>query len=89
LAKPNKGTGIFLSSKMRQPILEKNTSTPLGQALADERLEEIAADVGQAEVAALKSIGQLGVFDTELMQEGGVEVVDVYRVFLDAPADLV
>ena len=36
--------------------------------------------VGQAEIAALEAVGQLGVVEAEQVQDGGVEVVDVDSV---------
>ena len=34
--------------------------------------------VGEAEVAALVAVGKLGVVDAQLVQESGVEVMDVH-----------
>ena len=48
-----------------------------------------AADVGEAEVAAIKAVGDLEVVEAEEVEEGGVEVVDVDGVSGDAPADFV
>ena len=41
---------------------------------------EFAMHVGQAEVAALETIGQLRVVEAEQVQDGGVEVADVDSV---------
>ena len=85
----------FCWRSCRQTSLSDDSSrtfanqTALGQALTDEGLDQVAADIGQSEVASLESIGQLGVLDAELVEQGGVKVVDVYRVFVDAPADFV
>ena len=49
----------------------------------------LPADVGQAEVAALKAVRQLQVVQAEQVQDRGVQVVDVDRVFHRRPADLV
>ena len=40
-------------------------------------LHHFAADVGQAEVAALEAEGEPGVIDAQEVQDGGLEVVDV------------
>src|SRR5690348_5911288 len=47
------------------------------------------AHVGQAEVAALETIGQLQVIQAEQVQDGGMEIVDVDLVLDGVPADLV
>ncbi len=38
----------------------------------------MAVDVGEAVLAALEFVGELGMIDTELVEKGGVEVVDVH-----------
>ena len=37
----------------------------------------MAVDVGETVLAALEFVGELGVVDPELVEEGGVEVMDV------------
>ena len=51
-------------------------------------LYNLAGDVGKAEVAALVAVRELEVIETEKMQQRGVEIVDVDRVFFDIPADV-
>ena len=46
-------------------------------------------NVGKSEIASLESIGKFLVIESEQMQDRGVQVVNVDRVFLDTPADLV
>jgi len=43
----------------------------------------VAVDVGEAEITSLELVGELFVVDPELVENGGVEVVDVNRVFRD------
>jgi hypothetical protein len=38
---------------------------------------DISVHVGEAEVAALGSVGELGVIEAQRVEDGGVEVVDV------------
>ena len=46
-------------------------------------------DVGEAEVASLEPVGQLGVIDAQAMEQGGVEIVNVHRVVDDVVAVVV
>ena len=46
-------------------------------------------DVGQTEIAALESPCELFVVKTELLQQGGVQVVDVNGIFYDAEAEFI
>ena len=43
-------------------------------------VDEVAVDVGEAEVSALVFVGELFVLDAEEVEGGGVEVVDVEGV---------
>src|SRR5262245_31686969 len=52
-------------------------------------LDDLAGDVGEAEVAALETIRQLQVIEAEQLQDGRVQVVDVDRLLDDVPANLV
>ena len=45
--------------------------------------------VGEAEVAALEAVGELGVVEAEQVQDGGVEVVDVDLVLDGVEAEFV
>ena len=52
-------------------------------------MDHVAADVGQAEVAALELVGQPLVVDAEQVQHRGVQVVDVDDVLDGVVAELV
>ena len=56
-----------------------------GQDFAD----DVAVDVGQAEVAALEAVGQLGVVEAQQVQDRGLQVVDVDAVLDGVEAELV
>jgi len=47
-------------------------------------LDHLAVDVGQAEIASLEAVGELGVVETQQVHERSVQVVDVDLV-LDHP----
>ena len=55
----------------------------LGQALGQETFDDVAVDVGQAVVAALKLERQFLVIDSETVQHRRVQVVNMHRVFND------
>ena len=57
--------------------------------LGNKTFDHIAEDVRETEVAAIVAVGQFFVIETELMQNGGVEVVDVDFVFHHVVAKLV
>ena len=40
-------------------------------------VDHFAVDVGEAHVAAPETVGQAAVIEAELMEEGGVEIVDL------------
>src|SRR6266542_4234018 len=61
-------------------------STP---TLRQDRLDDVPAHVGQAEVAALEAVDQLRVVDAEQIEHRGVQVVDVDRVLDRGVAELV
>ena len=48
--------------------------------LHQQLLHHLARDVGQAEVAALKTVGQFLVIEAQQMQHGRVEIVDMHLV---------
>src|SRR5436309_10764225 len=52
-------------------------------------LHHLPRDVGEAKIAALEAVGELGVVYAELLEEGGLEVVDVDRVLGDVVAEVV
>ena len=49
----------------------------------------MARDVGQAEVAALETVGEPGVVEAEEVEDRGVEVVDVDLVLDAGEAEVV
>lgn len=57
--------------------------------LGEQRLDDVAVDVGEAEMAALEFIGETEVIDAEAMENGGVEVVDIHGVTGDVVAEVV
>src|SRR5262249_42673494 len=48
-----------------------------------------AADVGQPEVSSLEFVRQLGVLDSQTMQDSRLQVVNVYRIFENVVAIIV
>ena len=52
-------------------------------------IHNFSGDVGQPEIASLKTVGQFFVVQTEKMKDGRVKIVEVNRVLYDVPADLV
>ena len=50
---------------------------------------DVPMHVGEAEVAACVAVGEAGVVDAELMEEGGMQVVDFDGVFDGVFADVV
>src|SRR4051812_13890018 len=50
---------------------------------------DLAADVGQSEISALESVGQLGVIEAEQVEDRGVKVVDMHPVLDDAEAEII
>ena len=57
--------------------------------LSQNRLDHLAVDIGQAVVTALEFEGQFRVIDAEAMEDGGVEVMDVYRVAGDVVGEVI
>ena len=62
----------FYCSLRRYWLLETSA-----QGLRQQPLHHFAAHVGEAEVTALEAVGELLVVETELVQQRGVEIVDV------------
>src|ERR1043166_4084999 len=52
-------------------------------------LHQFALYVRQAEIPALEAVGELLVIETEQVQNGRVQVVDVYSVFSDVKTEFV
>ena len=55
----------------------------------DERRHYFAGDVGEAEIAALETVGKLAVIEAELVEQGGVEVMDVDGIGDGGEAEIV
>ena len=49
----------------------------------------MAVDVGKTEIAALVAVRQAGMVEAQQMKQGGIEVVDMYRVAGDVKANRV
>ena len=56
---------------------------------AEDSLYKFAVDIRQAEIPPLIAVGQSGVIDTQQMQDGGIQVVDMYGVADDVVAKVV
>ena len=80
---------IVFETALRYRLAVGNTAlhvaSPLGQYFSD----DLAMDIGQAEIAALMSECQPLVIDAQAMQDGSVKVVDVNRVLLHVVAEVV
>lgn len=57
--------------------------------LRDDVVDDVAGDVGEAEVSATGAVGELGVVDAHEVEDGGVDVVDVDGLVDDLPAEVV
>ena len=62
---------------------------PVARPLGQDRLDDLAVDVGEPVVAALVTICQLLVIDAQLMQDGGLQVVDMDGILGDIDAVIV
>ncbi len=61
--------------------IEFDRAVILTRQLCQPAIDDFAADVGQAEVAALIAVRQLEVVEAEQVQQRGVEIVHVNGVF--------
>lgn len=52
-------------------------------------MDDIAVDVGEAEVPSLEAEGEFFVVDAECVEDGGVEVVDMDGVFDNVVAEVI
>ncbi len=57
--------------------------------LTQNSLDDLAGDIGEAEIAALEAMGQPRVVETEKMKDCSVHVVDVHLVFCGVEAELI
>ena len=67
-------------------LLVKNGRTVNQSAcvyLSEHRFDNVPSDIRQPEMPPLKLIRQLGVLDTQAMQNGGLQVVHIDGVFRD------
>ncbi len=53
------------------------------------RFDDVPVDVGQAEVAALGTEGELLVVEAEAVHQGGLEVMDVDGIFHDVISQII
>jgi hypothetical protein len=65
---------------MAFPAARKRLALPAGHGLCQQWLDKQAVHVGEAETAALKFVSQLGVVETEQVQNGGVEIVNMNTI---------
>ena len=71
---------------------DQSPSTTVPRAVYASRQQlrhHLAMHVGQPEIAALETVGQLGVIEAEQVQQRGVQVVDVNAILDDVEAELV
>src|SRR5690348_7371541 len=54
---------------------------PEGPPLGDQIVQDGAGDIGQAEIAPAISVSQLSVLDPKKVQDCGVDIVDMHRLF--------
>ncbi len=52
-------------------------------------MDDIALDVGEAEISAGVTVGKLGVVESQDVKDGGVEVVDMYLIADDVIAGFI
>ncbi len=57
--------------------------------LCDEVVDDMAVDIGEAEVASGVAVGEFGVVEAEELHDGGLEVVDVDAVLYGLEAEVV
>ena len=52
---------------------------PVGPSLSDEVVNDMAVDVGQSKISPLVAVGQLSVVNSQKMQNGRIEIMNVHR----------
>src|SRR6516225_8534928 len=72
-----------IPSSMSPTVMGRIWSIQGVLASSQKSLDQLAMNVGQAVVPALEPEGQAGVIDPKLVQDGGVEIVDVDRILDD------
>src|SRR5262245_62514976 len=60
-----------------------------GRLSGEELPDDLTADVGEPEVAALEPVGQSGMVESQEVEDGGVQVVDMDRVLDRVEAQVV
>lgn len=55
----------------------------------EELRDKVSMDIGEAEVAALKAVGEPEVVEPQEMEQRGMEIVDVDFVFGDIEAEII
>ena len=58
-------------------------------ALREDIPDDVAVDIGEAVITTGVSPGQAGVVDAEKVQDGGMEIVDVYSIFRNCRSNVV
>ena len=79
----------FYCHRGRAILCDPSWSLQRSGGSGQDRLDDLAVNVGQAEVAALEAVGQPCVIDAQEMQDRGVEVVDLDRVLDDVVGEVV
>ena len=54
----------------------------MGRLLREDIVHNAAVDVGESEVAAAVAVGEAGMVEAQLVQDGGVQVVYMHAVYL-------
>src|SRR4051812_26802745 len=88
-AVPEEMEGRFASRVIARRDGPPDFARGAGDVSGEDRLDDLARDVGQAEVAALGAVGQPLVIDAHQVQDRGVQVVDADAVDDRLVAELV
>jgi hypothetical protein len=72
--------GVTLSPWFLFLVLSIKSRSETLSASGQQRLEDIAMDIGETVVAALETIRQSGVIEAEQMQPSGLHIVHVHRI---------
>ena len=57
--------------------------------LGEDFFDDLAVDIGEAEISTLEAVGHAGVIEAEEMERGGLEIVDVDGVGEDIDAEVI
>src|SRR5262245_1240887 len=83
---------LMMSSRRVRPQDAGNAMRRLyspGQPSRNDLLDDFAVNVGQAIIAALEAVGQLFVIETEAVQNGRLQIVNVNRPVGNAETEIV